>query len=248
MPEILSLRLLVAQAYIMRIKHNVTVGYAAGYVFLAAKVNRLGYFTYSSYGPTLAQFVANGLDGLLAHTVNYHVGTRVAKYAALEAVLPIIIMREPPHRGLYASEDYRNVGIEAAQYLAVDYRWIFRPAVVPAVGAVCVFRAQAPVGRVLVNHRVHASRGYAKEQARTPQLLEVAVVTVPVGLRNNRHAQPLSLERAADYGRAERRMVDIRVGREQDYVKFVPSPQLRLLLCGWQPCRLAQRAVTLGCC
>ena len=99
-----------------------------------------------------------------------------------------------------------------------------------AVRAVGIFRTQATGGGVLVDHRVHTAWGNAEEEARTAELLEVAEVAVPVGLRYDGHAVTGSLERASDDGCAERRVVDISVAGKKDDIQLIPSPEFQLLL------------------
>ena len=100
----------------------------------------------------------------------------------------------------------------------------------PAVRAVFIDGPQASVGRVLVYHRVHAARGYTEEEPRTPQLLEVAVVAVPVGLRHDGHAIACGFEATPHDGHAERRVIDVGITREQDDVELVPPLQCAFLL------------------
>ena len=62
-----------------------------------------------------------------------------------------------------------------------------------AVGAVSVFAAEAFVGSIFVDHRIHAAGRHGKEEPRASQLGEIAVVSVPIGLRNDGYTQTGSL-------------------------------------------------------
>ena len=97
-------------------------------------------------------------------------------------------MCETAQRSLYSSEHYGYVGKQFFENLRVDYRRIFRSAVVAAVRTVGVFRAQTAAGGILVYHGVHASRCDAEEQTGTPEFAEVAEISVPVGLWHYCHA------------------------------------------------------------
>ena len=72
-----------------------------------------------------------------------------------------------------------------------------------SVGAVGILRAQSSVGRIFVDHGVHAARCNAEEEPRAAQLLEIPVVSVPVGLRDDSHTIARRFKGTSDYGRAE---------------------------------------------
>ena len=112
-------------------------------------------------------------------------------------------MREPAHGSLDAAEDDGHVGIELLEDLRIDDGGVFRTHVVTSVGAVGILGAQAAVGGVFVHHRVHAARGDAEEKTGATQLLEVAEVTVPVGLGYDGHAVAGGFEGPSDDGGTE---------------------------------------------
>ena len=187
----------------------------------------------------VVQQVAKLQYGQFAHTVYNHIATAVEQNAAAQLVFPIIVVSEAPQRSLDAAQHHRHIGKQLFQDVRIDDGRIFRPHVVPSVGAVSVLGAQAAVSGVFVDHRVHASRRYAEEKPRTPQLLKVAKVAMPVRLRDNGNAIPLSFQQTPDNGGSKRRMIHIGVAAEQDDVGRIPSAQLHFLFRRWQPvCQL----------
>ena len=70
-------------------------------------------------------------------------------------------------------------------------------------GSIGIVATQATVCRIAVDHRVHGSRRDGEEEARTTQLLEITVITMPVGLGNEGHAIALRLEHTTDDGSAK---------------------------------------------
>lgn len=70
-------------------------------------------------------------------------------------------------------------------------------------GSIGIVATQATVCSITVDHRVHGSRRDGEEETRTTQLLEVTVITMPVGLGNEGHAIALRLEHTTDYGSAK---------------------------------------------
>ena len=107
---------------------------------------------HSSDGEAIGHSLSQFDNGLFAHTVYNQVCGCVAENARAQLVLPIVVVRQSAQRGFYASQNDWNVGIELAKYLGIDDGGIFRPHVVPAVRTVGIFRAQAAVGSILVDH------------------------------------------------------------------------------------------------
>ena len=206
-PEVLCLRTLVLQAFFVRVEDDVTLHrcHVVGYIHgLGNIIKRL----------VSLDSACHFNDGLLSHTVDNQIGRGITENAGAQLVLPVVVVGQPAQGGFDASQDDGNVGIELAKYLGIDDGGIFRPHVVPAVRTVGIFRAQAAVGGILVDHRVHASRSNAEEETRTPQLLEVPVVAVPVGLWDDGHAIACCFQCSSDDGSPERGMVNIGIARE----------------------------------
>ena len=104
-----------------------------------------------------------------------------------------------------------------------------------SVRAISIFRAQALVGGIFVDHRVHAAWRNAEEQSRTAKLLEVAIVAVPVGLWHNGHTQPLSFKGASYNGRSKRRVVYVGIAGKENDIGLVPTAYVHLFAGGGQP-------------
>ena len=171
---------------------------------------------------SVAQGARHLLHHPLAHAVHQQVGAAVDENRRFEAVAPVVVMRQPPQRSLDAAYDHRHVGIEPFENSSVYRDGVIGSESRLAARRVGVVAAQADVGGVVVHHRVHRSRRDAEKEPRRAQLGEVAQVVAPVGLRHDGHATPLGLQQAADHRRAERRVVDIGVAREQDHVDVIP--------------------------
>ena len=112
-------------------------------------------------------------------------------------------MGHTAQRCLYAAEYHGHIGKELFEYLGIDDGGIFRTAVVTTVRRIGILRAQTAVGGVFIDHRVHSSWRYAKEQTWATQFFEVAVVAVPVGLRHYGHTIARCLEGTTDDGGTE---------------------------------------------
>ena len=54
---------------------------------------------------------------------------------------------------------------------------------------------------------------------------------MPVGLWHDGHTEPRGLECAANHGGTKRWVVNISIGREQDYINVIPSPEFELFFC-----------------
>ena len=158
---------------------------------------------YVAYLPPFAHLPTEFNDWFLSHSVDYHVGTGVAQNALLQPVLPIIVMCEATKRRFNATENHRHIGEKLLENLRIDNRGILRAAVVATVRTISILRTKTFSGSVFVHHRVHATRCYAKEKIRTAELLEVAEVAMPVGLRHNRHSVARRFKRAPDYSSTE---------------------------------------------
>ena len=139
-------------------------------------------------------------------------------------------MGDAAQRGLDAAEDDGHVGEELLENLRIDDGGVFWSHVVSTVGRVGILRTQAAVGGVFVHHRVHAARRNTEEEAGTTEFLEVAEVTVPVRLRDNRHPIACCLECSSDDSCTKRRMVDICVTRKENHVDLRPSAEFEFLL------------------
>ena len=139
-------------------------------------------------------------------------------------------MGEPSHGGLHTTKHDGSVGEELSQDAGIDGGGIIGAETGLASSSVGVIAAQPFVGGVMVDHGVHVAGGNPEEKARSPQLLEVAEVVLPVGLRQNGHAQSFALEHTTDDRRTERRMVHVSVTVHDNDIHVVPTQIVELLL------------------
>ena len=171
------------------------------------------------------------LHDALAHAVDQQVGTAVDKDRGFERILPVVVVGEPPQRRFDAAHHHRRAGIEPFEDAGVGLDSVVGAEARRTARGVGVVAAQTFVGRIVVDHRVHGPGRHGEEEARRAELAEIAQVVAPVGLRNHRYAVTFCFEQAADDRRAESRMVDVGVAREEN---DVPAPLAGLLDCGRQ--------------
>ena len=141
-----------------------------------------------------------------------------------DGVAPVVVMGQPPQRGLDAAGDDRHAGKGLAGPLAVGHGRAVGPQADPAAGAVGVVVADLLVGRVVVDHAVHVPGADAEEQAR-PAELPPGLGAPPVGLAEDRHPEPGRLQHPAEDPHRERRVIDVGVARDEDDVDLVPAPR-----------------------
>ena len=79
----------------------------------------------------------------------------------------------------------------------------------PTVRTIGILRAQATVGGIFVDHRIHTAWRDAEEETWTTEFLEVAEVSVPVGLRYDSHFIACGLQDPPDDGNTEGGVIDI---------------------------------------
>ena len=174
------------------------------------------------------------LHDALAHAVDQQVGTAVDEDRGFERILPIVVVSEPPQRRFDAAHHHRRAGIEPFEDVGVGLDSVVGAEARRTARGVGVVAAQTFVGRIVVDHRVHGPGRHGEEEARRAELAEIAQVVAPVGLRNHRYAVTFCFEQAADDRRAESRMVDVGVAREENDVHRIPAPLAGLLDCGRQ--------------
>lgn len=79
----------------------------------------------------------------------------------------------------------------------------------PSSGCIGIVVTQTAGGCVMVDHRVHRAGRYPEKQPWAAELLEVAQVVLPVGLRDYSDIVAVALEDAANDGSTESRMIYI---------------------------------------
>ena len=94
MTEIVGFSLLVSQTLLVAVQDDVVRGYSARYLVLLCEIYRLWNIAYFSNLLTLAELAAKFQNRFLAHSVDYHVGTRIAEDTLLQSVLPVVVMSQ----------------------------------------------------------------------------------------------------------------------------------------------------------
>ena len=217
--------------YLMLLLHHLMEGGAGDEGVSVLVISQVGVALFQRVGQELAQ--CDG--GFLAHAIRYHVGLTVNEDAWTETLLPIVEVHHAPETGLDAAQYHRHIGIELPQNLGIDDGGVLWPHVVTAVGTVGIFASESSCGGVFVHHRVHAAGCNAEEQTWSSQALEVAVVSVPVGLRHYGHSQSLSLHYATYHRCSERRVIHIGIGAEEYHVSAIPAAQVHFASGGGEP-------------
>ena len=166
-------------------------------------------------------------DRLLAHAEDDEVGLGVEQDRPLDGVAPVVVMGQPAERRLDPAGDHRDAGEGLAGPLAIGQGGAVGPQADPAAGAVGVVVADLLVGRVVVDHAVHVPGADAEEQARAAEL-PPGLGAPPVGLAQDRDAEPGRLQHPAEDPHRERRVIDVGVARDEDDVDDVPAPPLHL--------------------
>ena len=101
-----------------------------------------------------------------AHAVDQQVGARIGQDGGVQRIAPIVVVGQAAQRGFDASDDYRNVRIEAFEYLRVDRHGMVGAESRFAAGGVGIVVAQPQVGRIVVDHRVHRPARNSEEEPR----------------------------------------------------------------------------------
>src|SRR5690606_16091116 len=178
-------------------------------------------------GFTCGDAVGDVDDGPLGVAVEQDVGAGIDQHGFADLVAPVIVLGDAAQAGLDAADDdgYMVVGFAAA--LAVDDHRAVGAFAGRGVGRVGVVVADAQVGGVAVDQRVHVAAGHTEEQVGLTERLE-GLRGVPLRLRDDTHAEALGLEHASDHGHAKAGVVDVGVGGNDDDVAAVPAERVHL--------------------
>ena len=195
----------------------------------------LGYCAQRPKGHAAIQQTGDLLQGQLTHAVDQQVGATVDEDRGLELIGPVVVVGDPAQRCLDTAEDDRSLRIELLENPRVHRGRVVRPKARLPARCVRVRRAPPPRGGIVVDHRVHATRGDAEEKPRGAQLSEVAQVIPPVGLRHDGHSQPQRFQEAPDDRVPEGRMVDVRLTGDDDDVQPIPAAGHDFLRCRGEP-------------
>ena len=92
----------------------------------------------------------------------------------------------------------------------------------PAIRRISILRTQSASSGIFIYHRVHATWCNTEEKAWLSQLLEVAVVTMPIRLRNDGNTISSCFQCASDYGCSERGMINLCNYTKKDDIYTIP--------------------------
>ena len=164
-----------------------------------------------------------------AHAIDQHIGLAVEEDGGFEGVAPVVVVGEPPHGGFHAAKHDGRVREKLLEDARIDGRGVIGTETRLPAGGVGVVAAEPLVGGVVVDHGVHIAGGYPEEEARCAEFPEVAEVVLPVGLRQDGHAQSFALEHAPDDRRPERWMIHVGISVHDDDIDIVPTQIVEFL-------------------
>ena len=167
--------------------------------------------------------------GIFAHAVNEQVGLRVENERAADLIVPVVVVRKAAQACLQSADDDGDVAEGLAAAVGVYDGRAVGAKTHAAAGGVEVLRAALFCRRVVRDHRVDVAAADHHAVARTAHRAE-SVRAVPVRLGEHGHAVALVLQHACDDRRAEARVVDIRIRRDDEEVIVVPAALDHLVL------------------
>ena len=138
-------------------------------------------------------------------------------------------MRQSSHAGLYTANHDRHIWIQLLEDIAISNGTIVWSHSCPTLWRIGIIRTQTFSSCIMIHHRIHTPRSHSKEQAWSPQLGKVTIISTPIGLRNNRHFITCLLQHTTYYSRTKSGMIYICITREEDHIHFVPTTELHLL-------------------
>ena len=129
---------------------------------------------------------------------------------------------------LDTSDDDGNVLEHAPDQVRVHHNRVVgaQPALTPRREGI---RVAALLGdRIVIHHGIHVSRAHEEPQTRAPERSD-AFRIAPIGLGDHADLVVVRLEKAADDGRTERRVIHIRIARHVHEVALVPAALAHVL-------------------
>ena len=183
--------------------------------------------------------------GALAHAVDQQVGRRVKQDGAAHLVVPVVIVGEPPQRGLQPTDNDGRIGEGLLCTVGVHDGGTVGAEAQLAAGTVQVLCPAALGHRVVGHHGVQIT---AADHYAVPGLAHGAegLGIVPVRLGQHRHPVALALQQAGNNGAAEAGMVDIAVRRHHQKVIVVPAPVDHLVPAHRQKFRSLYHTISRG--
>jgi hypothetical protein len=166
-------------------------------------------------------------EGTLGVAIHQQVGFRIQQHRTAHLVRPVVVMGNATQAGFDAADHDRRVGIGLAAALAVDNHRPIRALAAFVVGGVGVVMAQASVGGVAIDHRIHVAGSDSEKQIRLTQRPE-GLGRGPIRLGNDADPETLRFQQPADDGHAEAGMIHVGVAGDQDNVAGIPAERVHL--------------------
>src|SRR5690606_3557646 len=149
-------------------------------------------------------------------------GGGIDQHRTAHFTAPVIVLGDAAQARLDAANHDGAILPGFAAALAVDDNRAIRPLAAFATRRVGVVTANAQVGGVAIDERVHIAGGHAEEEIRFAELHEVRCAA-PVRLCNDADAKTLRFQEAADHRHAEAGVIYIGVAGDDDDVAAVPA-------------------------
>ena len=232
--EVLSKLCLILDALLERVEHLSTAIIESLDIGLIGDEAHLTQASQQLHIEAVTHSLSHLANRLVAHTVDKQVGTRSCQHRALQRIGPIVVVRKAAQRRLNATHNHRGMRKEVFENLGIGIDRSVGAEASLATRRIGVVGAEAYVGRIVVDHRVHSARSNGKEEAWLAEFLEVTQVIAPIWLRHDGNTVALRLEDAAYDRRTKGGVVDVGIARKDDDIELVPATSLDLFHCCWQ--------------
>ena len=196
--------------------------------FLAAAHGRRGEKTYAAHlgafphGRAAAHPVRRDENRAFAHAEHQQIRGGIDQNARPHRVVPIIIMGKAPQGSFHAADGNRNIAVGFANQVTIDVDCAIRSPGRFAAWRINIGRTAALGGGVVIHHAVNHAGGDEKAVIRTAKTLEIVGV-FPIRLGEHRNVVARGFQRADDDGRAEGRMIHIRVAADINKIRRIPA-------------------------
>lgn len=168
---------------------------------------------------------------MLSHTEHEKVRAGIDENGGTHRVVPVVVMGKAPQRGFKAADAERNIAEKPANRFAVDRDGAVGTASRLAAGGVIVVVTFAFCGGIVRHHGVDIA---AVHEKREPRPSEALVIVVILRLRQDTDTETLRFQYARDNRRAEARVIDVGVARDDDDIRRVPAARSHLFFCNRQ--------------
>ena len=166
-------------------------------------------------------------DRVFPHSERQKVRLAVEQDGAAHLVAPEVVVTQTPQRRLDAPRDHRNALVGLSRALAIGQRRPVRPHPDPPARRVGVIVPHFPVGRVVIDHRVHVAGADGEEQPRPAEAAPV-VARLPIRLRDDADSKPRRLQHTSENPHREARVIDVGIASHEHDVDAVPATLFHL--------------------